>query len=93
MRLENSMYIVGASMLVFRDFLEKVGLLDESCFLYYEENNWARRGKQHFPIGTAAKSIVCSTQKRQERKPGRVLLDASRHVLTPMEYPIDFCFH
>lgn len=86
------MYTVGASMLVLRDFLEKVGLLDESYFLYYEENDWARRGKQHFQIGMAVKSIVCSTQKGQERRPGRVLLNASRHVQTPTGYPIDFCF-
>ncbi|WP_084612720.1 glycosyltransferase family 2 protein [Pseudogulbenkiania sp. MAI-1] len=51
-------YVVGASMLVSRDFLEKVGMMDESYFLYYEENDWAVRGKKHFQIGTATKSIV-----------------------------------
>ena len=40
-------YISGCSMLVSRQFLESVGLMDDRYFLYYEEIDWAvRAGKQ-----------------------------------------------
>lgn len=51
-------YIVGASMLASRAFIETVGLMDESYFLYGEEHDWAERGKKHFDLGIAKKSIV-----------------------------------
>ncbi len=38
-------YPVGASMLVSREFVEAVGLMDEQYFLYYEEVDWAVRGR------------------------------------------------
>lgn len=52
-------YVVGAAMLVSRRFLETVGLMDESYFLYSEEHDWAHRG-QHlgFFLAWAPKSIV-----------------------------------
>lgn len=37
-------YPLGASMLVSRRWLEKVGLLSEQYFLYYEELDWTIRG-------------------------------------------------
>jgi hypothetical protein len=38
-------YVSGACMLVKRDYVERVGLMDESYFLYCEEVDWcARRG-------------------------------------------------
>ncbi len=39
-------YIYGASMLVTEDFLKDVGLMCEDYFLYYEEPDWAFRGKK-----------------------------------------------
>ncbi|GAA0083796.1 glycosyltransferase family 2 protein [Clostridium sp. CTA-7] len=33
-------YITGCMMLVSRDVLEKVGMMDDSYFLYYEETDW-----------------------------------------------------
>ena len=39
-------YIIGASMLVSRDFIEDVGLMCEEYFLYFEELDWTLRGKQ-----------------------------------------------
>lgn len=51
-------YIIGASMLVSRAFLERVGLLQEDYFLYFEELDWAARAKGKFRLGYAAKSIV-----------------------------------
>ncbi|MGK7371041.1 MAG: hypothetical protein ACNS64_12575, partial [Candidatus Halalkalibacterium sp. M3_1C_030] len=51
-------YIVGASMLVSKPFLEEVGLLSEDYFLYYEELDWAIRGKETFRLGYADNSLV-----------------------------------
>lgn len=39
-------YVIGASMLVTRTFLETVGLMDERYFLYSEEHDWAERGRR-----------------------------------------------
>ncbi len=50
-------YVSGACMLVSRDFVEQVGLMDESYFLYCEEVDWcARRGR--FRIGLAPDAVV-----------------------------------
>lgn len=52
-------YVVGASMLVSRRFIETVGLMDPSYFLYSEEHDWAHRGQQlGFRLGWAPASIV-----------------------------------
>jgi len=39
-------YIIGASMLVSRNFIKEVGLMCEDYFLYFEELDWTLRGKQ-----------------------------------------------
>jgi len=39
-------YIIGASMLVSRDFIKEVGLMCEDYFLYFEELDWTLRGNQ-----------------------------------------------
>ncbi len=44
-------YISGASLLVSRSFVEQVGLLEESYFLYFEEIDWTQRAKR---IGSCA---------------------------------------
>lgn len=51
-------FIMGASMLVSRYFLEKVGLLGEEYFLYYEEIDWGIRAGSDFDLGFAPESIV-----------------------------------
>lgn len=51
-------YIVGASMLVSTRFLERVGLMEEGYFLYFEEIDWAERGKPDFTLGYAKRSLV-----------------------------------
>jgi GT2 family glycosyltransferase len=52
-------YVIGASMLVSRKYLESVGLMDASFFLYSEEHDWAQRGrKQGFRLGYAPRSLV-----------------------------------
>lgn len=50
-------FILGASCLVRRSFVERVGLLDESLFLYFEELDWARRGSA-FRLAYAPESLV-----------------------------------
>ena len=39
-------YIIGASMLVNKDFIKEIGLICEDYFLYFEELDWVLRGKQ-----------------------------------------------
>jgi GT2 family glycosyltransferase len=51
-------FITGASVLVTRDFLNKVGLMEESYFLYFEEHDWAARAKGKFQLGYARESII-----------------------------------
>lgn len=51
-------YVVGASMLVSRDFLEQIGLMSEEYFLYFEETDWAWRGRGQFALGWAPRSLV-----------------------------------
>lgn len=51
-------YVVGAAMLVRRGFVEQVGLMREDYFLYFEENDWATRGRGGFRLGYAPQSIV-----------------------------------
>ena len=43
--------VVGAAMLVHRDWLETVGLLGESYFLYFEEMDWATRAARMSAAG------------------------------------------
>lgn len=52
-------YVVGAAMLVSRAFLERVGLMREDYFLYYEEVDWATRGAAAgFRLAYAPDSVV-----------------------------------
>ena len=51
-------YVVGASLLVSRDFLETIGLMCEDYFLYFEESDWALRGKGRFELAYAPESRV-----------------------------------
>ncbi len=52
-------YVMGASMLVTRRFLETVGLMWEGYFLFFEEIDWAERGRRAgFTIAYAQDSFV-----------------------------------
>jgi GT2 family glycosyltransferase len=51
-------WVCGASMLVSASFICKIGLMQEDYFLYYEEADWAMRGRDHFRLGFAPKSLV-----------------------------------
>ncbi|HWI84196.1 glycosyltransferase family 2 protein [Ramlibacter sp.] len=39
-------YPVGASLFVEQDYLDRVGPMDDSYFLYYEEMDWVERGRR-----------------------------------------------
>jgi hypothetical protein len=51
-------YVNGASMMVRRDFLEQIGLMEESYFLYFEELDWAERAKGKFAVGHTSESAI-----------------------------------
>ncbi len=55
---ERLSYLIGASTLASRNFLEQIGLLQDDYFLYFEELDWAARARGRFRLGYAAKSIV-----------------------------------
>ncbi|MBA9077848.1 glycosyltransferase family 2 protein [Rufibacter quisquiliarum] len=64
-RIQAPDYIVGASMFVSKTFIEQVGLLDESYFLYFEELDWAERGRRKgFTLGFARQSKVFHKEGR-----------------------------
>ncbi len=51
-------FVLGASLATSRDFLEVVGPMDESFFLYFEEIEWAKRSAGRFSIGFAHGATV-----------------------------------
>jgi GT2 family glycosyltransferase len=51
-------HLSGASMLVARTFLEDVGLMEESYFLYFEEIDWAIRGRGRYRLAYADDAVV-----------------------------------
>lgn len=57
-------YVVGASMLVSRTYLNDVGPMDPGYFLYFEEIDWAIRGRARFKLGWAPDSIVYHKEGR-----------------------------
>lgn len=55
----NMSYVVGASMLVTRQLVQGVGLMDERYFLYSEEHDWAHQAVlKGFKLAYAANSLV-----------------------------------
>jgi N-acetylglucosaminyl-diphospho-decaprenol L-rhamnosyltransferase len=48
----------GPSMYVTRDCIERIGLMDESFFLYWEEVDWGIRAKAACGVGYAHNSVV-----------------------------------
>jgi GT2 family glycosyltransferase len=51
-------FIVGASLCTTRDFLNTVGLMEESYFLYYEEIDWSVRNNNQFKHALANKAEI-----------------------------------
>jgi len=50
-------YVSGTALLVSKEVLKDIGLMDESFFLYYEDTEWAlrasKKGYQHFIVPTS----------------------------------------
>lgn len=56
-------YIMGASLMVKRNAIEKVGLMEERYFLYWEESDWCvRMRRKGFTLGYAWQSKVFHKQ-------------------------------
>jgi hypothetical protein len=51
-------YVNGVSMLARRTFLDRVGFMEESYFLYFEEMDWAMRTQGKFDLGYARESVI-----------------------------------
>jgi N-acetylglucosaminyl-diphospho-decaprenol L-rhamnosyltransferase len=79
--------IAGGSMYVTRACLEKIGLMDERFFLFYEDADWSLRAKKH-GLGYAPDSIVPhkggttigSARLRAERSRLSVYLAGRNHL-------------
>ena len=58
-RVESWMnYVVGASMLVSRKFIEDIGFMSEDYFLYFEETDWAIRARGKYSLAYAPEAVV-----------------------------------
>ena len=58
-------YIVGASFLIHKKVIYKIGLLPEEYFLYYEETDYCFNAKNNgFNLGVAINSIVYHKESR-----------------------------
>jgi len=54
----NLSYVCGASMFVRRSMIEKIGLMTEDYFLYFEEIDWAKRMQEQFRLGYCREAVV-----------------------------------
>lgn len=60
---ESLSYVSGASVMATRAYLQDVGLMNESYFLYFEELDWAIRGQRlGFRLGYAREALVYHKQ-------------------------------
>ena len=62
--------VVGAAMLVRREWLETVGLLGEGYFLYFEEMDWATRAAAWRAVSAWAGRRAASSSTRKVRSIG-----------------------
>ncbi len=51
-------FICGAALAITRRFAETIGEMDERYFLYFEEIDWAVRGRRLFKMGFAADAVI-----------------------------------
>lgn len=51
-------YVVGASMLVSRPFLNDIGLMSEEYFIFFEEIDWSCRSRGRYSLAYAPASLV-----------------------------------
>ena len=103
-KIEQEMdYVLGASMLVSREYIDKIGPMDDRYFLYCEEVDWCMR-RRDFKLGYSHDSIVFHVQgttigskgSPKERAPLAIFLDERNRILMarrfyPTSYPIIVC--
>jgi GT2 family glycosyltransferase len=86
----------GASIYVARDLIERIGLMDERYFLYYEDLEWGFRAKALGELGYAHRARVAhkggttigSSASRATRAPLAVYMEFRNRVLFVRErYP------
>lgn len=51
-------FVLGASIAVSRAFLETIGYMEESYFLYFEEMDWSVRNRDRFAIAFAHGAVI-----------------------------------
>ncbi|MDB5651430.1 MAG: glycosyltransferase family 2 protein [Hyphomicrobiales bacterium] len=64
-------FVVGASMLVSRRYIQQVGLMHEGYFHYFEELDWSRKNAGRFRLGWARDSYVFHKEGRSIRTRSR----------------------
>jgi GT2 family glycosyltransferase len=90
-------YIIGAALMISRNCLDRIGLMEERYFLYYEEIDWATRAKRagyrlayapHAVIfHKEGKTIGSSSQKAKRSLLSEHYLVRSRLIFTSKFYP------
>jgi GT2 family glycosyltransferase len=79
----------GASIYVTRDCVERIGLMDERYFLYFEDLDWGLRAKNRGGVGYAHRSLVMheggttigTAVSRRKQSPLAVYLDFRNRIL------------
>jgi GT2 family glycosyltransferase len=77
-------YVVGASMLVSRPFLNDIGLMNEEYFIFFEEMDWSRRARGRYSLAYAPASLVyhkvsSSIERKAGDKPQRFNVVADQY--------------
>ena len=93
-------YITGCCLLIKREVIEKIGLLNEDYFLYYEDTDWCLRAKKAgWLCGVAPIAKIYHKQSKSTDKfsypyiyyhSRNGLLFASRFGFLPLTYLISF---
>lgn len=66
-------YVSGCAILIKRPVFEKIGLLDESFFIYYEDADFCLKAKQAgFKIAVEPKSVIFHKLDEGKKKPWRM---------------------
>jgi len=77
-------WLAGASMLIRRQVLEDIGLMDDTFFLYFEETDYCRRAREagwttHYVVESSVTHIgSVSTGMKDKSKPTPTFWYASR---------------
>ncbi|MDX9786199.1 MAG: glycosyltransferase family 2 protein [Desulfobacterales bacterium] len=87
-------WVSGACMVVRREAVEDVGLLDERFFMYWEDADWCRRMKSHgwqvvyYPGASIVHAAGKSSEKRRLRSLLAFHLSAYRYFAKYVKWPL-----